>query len=152
MRLSPGTRVGAYEIVAALGAGGMGEVYRARDGRLNRTVAIKVLTSSLDQNVSFRERFQREAQTIATLQHPNICVLHDVGDSNGVPFLVMEFLEGQTLQARLEDGPLPLIDVLRLATQIASALAYAHGARIIHRDLKPGNIMLTATGGKLLDF
>ena len=152
MRLSPGTRVGAYDIIAAVGAGGMGEVYKARDVRLNRTVAIKVLTSSLDQDLNFRARFQREAQAIATLQHPNICVLHDVGESDGAPFLVMEYLEGQTLQARLENGPLSLLDALHIGTQIAGALGYAHGAGIVHRDLKPGNIMLTASGAKLLDF
>ena len=152
MSLQPGTRLGPYEIVAALGAGGMGEVYKARDTRLDRTVAIKVLSHELTADPSARQRFDREARAIAALSHPHICGLHDVGHQDDVDFLVMEFLDGETLAARLRRGKLPLADALTCAIHIADALATAHRAGIVHRDLKPGNIMLTSSGIKLLDF
>jgi serine/threonine protein kinase len=152
MSLTPGTRLGPYEIVALLGAGGMGEVFRARDTRLEREVAIKVLPESLAANAQFRARFEREAKTISQLNHPNICTLYDVGEQNGVSYLVMELLQGESLADRLSRGPLPLADVLRYGTQIASALDRAHRAGITHRDLKPGNVVLTKSGAKLLDF
>ena len=152
MSLQPGTRLGPYEIVVALGAGGMGEVYKARDTRLDRTVAIKVLSHELTADPSARQRFDREARAIAALSHPHICGLHDVGHQDDVDFLVMEFLDGETLAARLRRGQLPLADVLTCAIHIADALATAHRAGIVHRDLKPGNIMLTSRGIKLLDF
>ena len=152
MSLAPGARLGPYEIVAALGAGGMGEVYKARDTRLDRVVAIKVLPDALRADPRFRERFDREARTISQLTHPHICTLHDVGDHEGCAFLVMEFLDGETLAARLGRGPIALADALHLATEIADALAAAHRAGIVHRDLKPGNIMITKAGTKLLDF
>jgi serine/threonine protein kinase len=152
MPLSPGTRLGAYEILSPLGAGGMGEVYRARDTRLDRTVAIKVLPQHLASDPAARERFEREARAVSSLNHPHICTLHDVGHQEGVDYLVMEYLEGQTLAARLERGPLPLDELLRYAIEIADALDRAHRQGLIHRDLKPGNIMLTKTGAKLLDF
>jgi len=147
-----GTRLGVYEVVAPLGAGGMGEVYRARDTRLDRTVAIKVLPSHVSNDPALRERFEREARTIAALNHPHICTLHDVGQQDGTEFLVMEYLDGETLAQRLSKGALPLEQALTIAIQIAAALAVAHRAGIIHRDLKPGNIMLTKSGAKLLDF
>jgi formylglycine-generating enzyme required for sulfatase activity/cephalosporin-C deacetylase-like acetyl esterase len=151
--LATGTRLGPYEIIAPAGAGGMGEVFRARDTRLNREVAIKVLSSRLNHNTNLLARFELEAKAISGLQHPNICVLHDIGRENDVNFLVMEFLDGETLAARLQEkGPLPLDEVLKTAAEIAGALSMAHRKGIIHRDLKPGNIMLTATGAKLLDF
>ena len=152
MSLQPGTRLGPYEIVAALGAGGMGEVYKASDTRLDRTVAIKVLSRELTADPSARQRFDREARAIAALSHPHICGLHDVGHQDDVDFLVMEFLDGETLAARLRRGKLPLADALTCAIHIADALATAHRAGIVHRDLKPGNIMLTSSGIKLLDF
>src|SRR4029453_9959268 len=130
----------------------MGEVYKARDTRLNRTVAIKVLPASFAADPQFRERFDREAQTIFRLDHPHICALHDVGEQDGISFLVMQFLEGETLEARLKKGALPLEDAIKYAIQIADALDTAHRAGIVHRDLKPGNIMLTRAGAKLLDF
>lgn len=152
MALTSGTKLGPYEIQVPLGAGGMGEVYRARDTRLDRTVAIKVLSSQLDGNPDLRQRFEREAKTISSLQHPHICVLHDLGHQDGTDFLVMEYLEGETLAQRLAKGPLPLLEQLKIAVQIADALAAAHAAGIVHRDLKPGNVMLTKSGVKLLDF
>jgi serine/threonine protein kinase/Tol biopolymer transport system component len=152
MPLTSGTRLGAYEITGPLGAGGMGEVYRARDTRLDRTVAIKILPASLATDPYFHERFDREARVISQLTHPHICVLYDVGQQDGVDFLVMEYLEGTTLAARLEKGALPLDQTLQYAIQIADALDKAHRKGIVHRDLKPGNIMLTASGAKLLDF
>jgi serine/threonine-protein kinase len=152
MSLSPGTRLGPYGIVAPLGAGGMGEVYRARDTRLGRTVAIKVLPAALAGDTQFRERFDREARTISALSHPHICTLHDVGEHDGKPFLVMEHLEGQTLAERLARGAIPLDEALAVATQITDALDAAHRRGIVHRDLKPANIMLTKSGAKLLDF
>ncbi len=152
MSLQAGTRLGPYEILAPLGSGGMGEVYRARDTRLDRSVAIKVLPFHLAQNPEARARFEREARTASGLNHPHICVLHDVGEHEGVHFLVMEHLEGETLAERLARGPLPAEEVLRCAVQIADALDKAHRRGIVHRDLKPANIMMTKSGAKLLDF
>ncbi|HTV82409.1 MAG TPA: protein kinase [Acidobacteriaceae bacterium] len=152
MALSVASRLGPYEIVAPLGAGGMGEVYRARDTRLERTVAIKILSSSLVASPDLKARFEREARIISQLQHPNICVLHDVGSEDGTDFLVMEFLEGESLGDRLKKGPLPAPELLRIAIELADALEKAHRAGVIHRDLKPGNVMLTKSGAKLLDF
>src|SRR5438132_13841980 len=142
----PGTRLGPYEIVAPIGAGGMGEVYRARDTRLDRQVAVKILPAEFAQNAQFKMRFEREARTISQLSHPNICTLYDVGEN----YLVMELLDGETLADRLSKGALPLADVLKYGTQIAEALGKAHRAGIIHRDLKPANIMITKSGAKLL--
>ncbi len=152
MPLSPGTKLGPYEIVAPLGVGGMGEVYRARDTRLERTVAIKILPAQFSSDPVRKQRFEREAKTISSLNHPHICVLYDVGSQDGVDYLVMECVEGETLAKRLEKGPLPVEQVLKLGTQIADALDKAHRSGVNHRDLKPGNIMLTPTGAKLLDF
>ena len=152
MSLSPGARLGPYEILSPLGAGGMGEVYRAKDGRLNRTVAIKVLSDESAADADRRERFEREAKAISALDHPNICALYDVGDHEGMYFLVMPCLEGQTLADRLAKGALPPDQAIKHAIEIATALDAAHRHGIIHRDLKPGNIMLTKTGVKLLDF
>jgi len=152
MVLSPGTRLGPYEIVALIGAGGMGEVYKARDTRLDRIVAIKVLPESLAADPQFRDRFDREARIISQLDHPHICALYDVGEHNGTAYLVMQYLEGETLADRLKKGALSLDHALSFAIQIADALAAAHRARITHRDLKPGNVMLTKAGAKLLDF
>ena len=152
MEMASRTRLGPYEIHRPLGAGGMGEVYLARDTRLGREVAIKVLPSHLSSSAELKERFQREARAISSLNHPNICTLHDIGQQDGVDFLVMEYLEGETLQQRLLRGPLPLKHVLEYGIQIAEALDRAHQAGIAHRDLKPGNIMLTKSGAKLLDF
>jgi serine/threonine protein kinase len=150
--LTAGSKLGPYEIMAPLGAGGMGEVYRARDSRLNRTVAVKVLPQHLSADPDFRQRFEREARAISALQHPNICTLHDIGHQDDVDFLVLEFVEGESLDQRLSKGPLPLDQVLRYGAEIADALDKAHRHGIIHRDLKPGNIMLTKSGAKLLDF
>jgi serine/threonine protein kinase len=152
MPLSNGTRLGPYEIVAAIGVGGMGEVYRARDTRLDRTVAVKVLPSHLSASPEVRQRFEREAKTISSLSHPHICALYDVGNQDGVEFLVMEYLEGETLSDRLVKGPLAFDQVLRYGLEIADALDKAHRQGIVHRDLKPGNVMLTKSGVKLLDF
>ena len=152
MPLNPGARLGPYEIVALLGAGGMGEVYKARDTRLDRTVAIKVLPDTLAVDPQFRNRFDREARAISQLTHPHICTLYDVGEQQGTAFLVMEYLKGETLAKRLERGALPLAEALTIAIQIVSALDNAHRAGITHRDLKPGNIFLTKDGAKLLDF
>lgn len=158
MALAAGTRCGPYEIESLLGAGGMGEVYRARDTRLDRTVAIKVLSATLMANGDARARFQREARAISQLQHSHICVLHDVGSVPGetpgatVDYLVMEYLEGETLASRLMRGPLPVAEARKIAVQVADALHKAHRAGILHRDLKPGNVMLTKSGSKLLDF
>ena len=151
MPLASGSRLGVYEIVALIGAGGMGEVYRARDTRLDRAVAIKVLPSDLTSATELRERFVREARTVAALNHPHICVIHDVGHQEGVDFLVMEYLEGETLEERLKRGALPLEQALAVAIQIADALAAAHRAGVVHRDLKPGNIMLRRRGGSSTD-
>ena len=152
MALTPGTRLGPYEILSPLGAGGMGEVYLARDTRLDREVAVKVLPQHLAGAPEVRARFEREARAVSSLNHPNICILHDVGHENGVDFLVMERLDGETLASRLERGALPIDDVLRIGTQIADALDRAHRTGLVHRDLKPGNVMLTKGGAKLLDF
>ena len=153
MHAAPGTRFGPYEIVRPLGAGGMGEVYEARDTRLDRAVAIKVLPAALAQDASARARFDREARSIAALNHPNICALHDIGDAGGLGFLVMERLEGETLQARLERGPLDLEQVVEYGIAIADALDAAHGRGLIHRDLKPANVFITTRGiVKILDF
>jgi eukaryotic-like serine/threonine-protein kinase len=152
MPLTSGTKLGPYEIISPLGAGGMGEVYRAKDTRLDRTVAIKVLPSHLSSNPELKQRMEREAKAISALQHANICTLHDIGSQDGTDFLVMEYLEGQTLADRLRKGPLPLDQVLKIGTEIAQALEKAHQQGIIHRDLKPANIMLTKAGAKLMDF
>src|SRR5580693_3434104 len=152
MAILPGRRLGPYEILSAIGAGGMGEVYKARDTRLDRIVAIKVLPTHLADRAELRERFEREAKTIASLNHPHICVLHDIGQQDGTDYLVMEYLEGETLAQRLLKGPLPLEQVLQYAIEISDALDKAHRKGVTHRDLKPGNIMLTKSGSKLLDF
>jgi serine/threonine protein kinase/Tol biopolymer transport system component len=152
MPLAPGTLLGPYEIQELLGAGGMGEVYRARDTRLDRTVAVKVLLSHAAERPDARQRFEREARVISSLNHPHICSLYDVGIEDGKPYLVMEYLEGETLAKRLQRGALPLDQVLRYGVQIADALSQAHRQGVFHRDLKPGNIMLTRAGAKLLDF
>src|ERR1700676_5327821 len=152
MEILPGRRLGPYEILSAIGAGGMGEVYKARDTRLDRIVAIKVLATHLADRSELRERFEREAKTIASLNHPHICTLHDIGQQDGTDFLVMEYLEGETLAQRLLKGALPLEQVMQYAIEIADALDKAHRKGITHRDLKPGNIMLTKSGAKLLDF
>src|ERR1700747_1707740 len=152
MGLRIGTQLGPYEILSAIGAGGMGEVYRARDTRLERTVAVKILPDHLSDRAELRERFEREARTIASLNHSHICTLFDIGHQDGTDFLVMEYLEGETLAERLKKGPLPLDQVLQYAIEIADALDKAHRKGITHRDLKPGNIMLTKSGTKLLDF
>jgi serine/threonine protein kinase len=152
MPLPAGARVGPYEIMASLGAGGMGEVYHARDSRLDRAVAIKILTSARGATPVELERFQREAKAIAQVDHPHICTIHDVGQQDGMAFLVMELLEGETLAERLERGLLPLDRALVIGIQIAEALDAAHSKGVIHRDLKPSNVMLTASGVKLLDF
>jgi eukaryotic-like serine/threonine-protein kinase len=152
MVLSTGTKLGAYEIESPLGAGGMGEVYRARDTRLDRTVAIKVLPGHLSESPEAKERFEREARSISALSHPHICTLYDIGHQNGVDYLVMEFLEGETLAERLKKGALPLRKTLNIGVDVCDALELAHTHGIVHRDLKPGNIMLTATGAKLMDF
>ncbi len=152
MPLTSGTKLGPYEIISPLGAGGMGEVYRARDTRLDRTVAIKVLPQHLADTPDAKQRFEREARAVSALNHPNICTLFDVGSQDGTEFLVMEYLEGETLAARLDKGALPLDQSLKIAIDIADALDKAHRQGIIHRDLKPGNIMLTKSGAKLLDF
>ncbi|MGA9511361.1 MAG: serine/threonine-protein kinase [Candidatus Sulfotelmatobacter sp.] len=151
MALTSGTKLGPYEIESQLGAGGMGEVYRARDTRLDRTVAIKVLASHLSSSPELKQRMEREARAISALNHPNICHLYDIGSEAGTDYLVMEFLEGETLADRLSKGALPLSEVLRIGSAVAEALAFAHQHGIIHRDLKPGNIMLTKAGAKLMD-
>jgi Tol biopolymer transport system component len=152
MSLPAGTRLGPYEVLAPIGAGGMGEVYRARDSRLDRTVAIKVLPAAVVDHPSRLQRFEREARAVSRLSHPHICAIYDVGDQDGVHFIVMEYLDGETLAARIKGGPLPIAEALRLAGEVADALDHAHRQRIVHRDLKPANVMLTRSGAKLLDF
>ena len=152
MPLSAGKRLGSYEILAIVGVGGMGEVYKARDTRLDRIVAIKVLPDNVASDPDLRGRFEREAKAISSLSHAHICTLHDVGSEAGVEFLVMEFLEGETAAQRVAKGPLPIQQVLRYGVEIAEALDRAHRQGITHRDLKPGNVMLTKSGVKLLDF
>ncbi len=152
MAVAPGTRLGPYEVVAPIGAGGMGEVYRAVDTRLSRTVAVKVLATSLSSSAEVRARFEREARAVSALNHPHICTLYDVGQQDGVDYLVMEYLEGETLAELLQRGPLDVGRALRHAIEIANALGRAHRSGIVHRDLKPGNVILTKSGAKLLDF
>src|SRR5476651_1092228 len=147
MSLQPGLRLGPYEIVSPLGAGGMGEVYKARDTRLDRAVAIKVLPAALADDAERRERFQREARAISALNHPHICTLYDIGSQDGIGYLVMEYVEGEPLK-----GPLAVEEALRLAIQIASGLEAATEKGILHRDLKPANILVSKSGVKLLDF
>jgi eukaryotic-like serine/threonine-protein kinase len=152
MALTSGTKLGPYEIQSPLGAGGMGEVYRAKDTRLDRTVAIKILPTHLSASPEFKQRFEREARAISSLNHPHICQLYDVGSQEGTDFLVMEFLDGETLAERLRKGALPLPELLKIGIEVAEALEVAHRAGIVHRDFKPGNIMLTKSGTKLMDF
>ncbi|MCI0408764.1 MAG: serine/threonine protein kinase, partial [Acidobacteria bacterium] len=166
MNLQPGTRLGPYEILSPLGAGGMGEVWRAKDTRLDREVAVKILPAGLALNEQFRARFEREAKVISSLNHPNICTLHDVGEvpspqasgeqagptGSALHYLVLELVEGESLADRIKKGPLPLPEVLRYGAQIADALDAAHRRGIIHRDMKPENVMLSRSGAKLLDF
>ena len=154
MSLTPGTALGPYEVLAKIGEGGMGEVYQARDTRLGRTVAIKVLPEHVAADPDLKRRFEREAKTVSSLNHPHICTLYDIGSQDGTGFLVMENVEGETLADRMRrDGPLGLDDAVRCATEIADALEAAHERGIIHRDLKPGNVMLTSrSGAKVLDF
>src|SRR5262245_10140235 len=152
MALSPSTRLGPYEILSVTGAGGMGEVYRARDTRLHRIVAIKVLREPLLNDPDLRRRLEREARAVSSLSHPHICTLYDVGHHDGIDYLVMEHLEGETLATRLHRGALPVDEALTHAMEIARALDAAHRQGVVHRDLKPSNVMLTAVGAKLLDF
>src|SRR5438093_321698 len=152
MSLSAGTKLGPYEIQAPLGAGGMGEVYRARDTRLERTVAVKVLPDHLSCDPESRQRFEREARTISSLNHPHICALYDIGTQDGIDFLEMEYLEGQTLADRPQRGALPVEEVLEIGIEIADAFDKAHRQGIVNRDLKPSNIMLTKSGANLMDF
>jgi eukaryotic-like serine/threonine-protein kinase len=152
MSLTPGTRLGPYQVLEPLGAGGMGVVYRGRDTRLDRTVAVKVLAAPLAADPQFRERFDREARSLSAINHPHICALYDIGRQDTVDFLVMELVEGESLAARLERGPLATDEALRIGSQVADALDHAHRAGIVHRDLKPGNVMLSPGGTKLLDF
>ncbi len=152
MQVTTGSRLGPYEVIAPIGAGGMGEVYRARDTRLDRSVAIKVLPPEFADNVQLKLRFEREAKTISQLTHPNICTLYDVGNEQGVEYLVMELLDGETLADRIGRGSIPMRDVLRYGREVAAALDRAHRAGVVHRDLKPGNVMITKSGAKLLDF
>jgi Tol biopolymer transport system component len=152
MVLTSGVKLGPYEIQSPLGAGGMGEVYRARDTRLDRTVAVKILPSNLSSSPEAKQRFDREARAISSLNHPNICQLYDVGSQDGTDFLVMEFLEGETLADRLAKAPLPLEQILKYGSEICDGLEKAHRSGVVHRDLKPGNVMLTKAGAKLMDF
>ena len=152
MALTSGTKLGPYEIQSPLGAGGMGEVYRAKDTRLDRTVAVKVLASHLSSSPELKQRMEREARAISSLNHPNICHLYDIGSQDGTDYLVMEFLESETLVERLRKGAPPLTEIYNIAIAVAEALAVAHRSGILHRDLKPGNVMLTQGGAKLMDF
>src|ERR1700730_15923112 len=153
MALVAGTKLGPYEIAGLLGAGGMGEVYRARDTRLQRTVAIKVLPAHLSSNPDLHARFEQEAKSISGLQHPNICVVHDIGSQDGVDFMVMEYVAGRTLDKMIPPGGMATDQAIRYAVQVAGALACAHASGIVHRDLKPANIMVEESGlVKVLDF
>ena len=152
MALSSGTKLGPYEIQTSLGAGGMGEVYRARDTRLDRIVAIKILPPHLSDSVEARQRFDREARAISSLSDPHICHLYDVGQQDGTNYLVMEYLEGETLADRLHKGRLPFEQVFRIGEEVCEGLEKAHRSGVVHRDLKPSNIMLTKSGAKLMDF
>jgi serine/threonine protein kinase len=152
MSLAPGTRLGPYEVIAALGAGGMGEVYKARDSRLDRLVALKILSPAMAVSIDARERFEREARAISRLSHPHVCALFDVGREGDTSYLVMELLDGATLTSLISQGALPMPEALRIGREIAEALAAAAREGIVHRDLKPGNVMLTRSGVKLLDF
>src|ERR1700691_5621201 len=152
MALPHGTKLGPYEIQSPLGAGGMGEVYRAKDTRLDRTVAVKILPAHLSDNPEAKQRFDREARAISSLNHPNICTLFDVGHQSGTDYLVMEFLEGETLADRLRRGPLTAEQLLKCGNEICEGLEQAHRTGVVHRDLKPGNVMLTKAGAKLMDF
>src|ERR1700685_3062454 len=152
MALTAGSKLGPYEIQSPLGAGGMGEVYRARDTRLDRVVAVKVLASHLSNSPELTQRMEREARAISSLNHPHICQLYDIGSHDGADFLVMEFLEGETLADRLRKAPLSMADIYKIGIAVAEALALAHRQGIAHRDLKPGNIMITPSGAKLMDF
>ena len=150
--LSPGTRLGPYEIVAHVGTGGMGEVYKAHDSRLARTIALKILPAHL-ADADSRRRFEREARSASALTHPNVVTIHDVGEADGVAYLAMEFIEGRTLRELTADGPIAMKSLLRIAVQVADGLAAAHDLRIVHRDLKPENVLLTKDGvAKILDF
>ena len=153
MTMISGTKLGPYEIESLLGVGGMGEVYRARDTRLQRTVAIKVLPAHLSSNPDLHARFEQEAKSISALQHPNVCVVHDIGSQDGIDFMVMEYVAGQTVDKLIPPGGLPADLAIKYAVQIAEALACAHAAGIVHRDLKPANIMVDESGlVKVLDF
>ena len=152
MTLAAGTRLGPYEVLDPLGHGGMGEVYRGRDTRLNRDVAIKILPAGVTDNPTRRARFEREAQSISQLSHPNICAVYDVGEQDGTPFLVMEYIDGESLDQHLRRGAIPWTTALPWAIQIASAIDAAHRRGIVHRDLKPANVMIGESGVKLLDF
>src|ERR1700719_1356702 len=152
MPLTSGIKLGPYEIQSRLGAGGMGEVYRATDTRLDRTVAIKVLASHLSSSPELKQRMEREAKAISSLNHPHICHLYDIGSQDGTDYLVMEFLEGETLAERIRKGAVALNEILKIGIAVGEALAVAHRQGIVHRDLKPGNIMLTKGGAKLMDF
>ena len=152
MSKAAGEKFGPYEILSPIGAGGMGEVYKARDTRLDRLVALKVLSESFAKVDDFRARFEREARAVASLNHPNICTLYDIGNQDDVTYMVMELMEGETLATRLERGPIPMEQALAFAAQIADALHRAHLAGVTHRDVKPANIMLTRDGVKVLDF
>ena len=152
MPLTPGEKLGPYEIVSPIGAGGMGEVYKARDTRLDRTVAIKVLPDHIARRDDLRARFEREARAVASLNHPHICVLHDIGRQSDISYMVMEFMEGETLAQRIEKGAVPLDQAIKHASQIADALDRAHRVGVTHRDIKPQNIILTRDGVKVLDF
>jgi serine/threonine protein kinase len=152
MQIQAGTRLGPYEIVAPIGAGGMGQVFRARDARLERDVAVKVLPDAYAKDPSFLFRFDREAKAISSLNHPHICTLHDVGADGDVRFLVLEMIEGESLADRLARGRLPMDQLLRIGAEVASGLEAAHRRQIVHRDLKPANVMLTRSGAKIVDF
>src|ERR1035438_9905116 len=152
MPLAPGAKLGSYAIISLLGAGGMGEVYRARDSRLGRIVAIKILPERLSQNVDLRQRLEHEARTVSRLSHPNICTLHDIGRHEGLDFLVLEFVDGQTLRKLLAGGIPAMRNVISIAVQIAEGLAKAHEMGVIHRDLKPENIIVGPETVKILDF